>query len=176
MSQSSQSILDHMADFLKFISSAQSFWFTLNTSYDHGCHLASRFRLDPEDYEVVLPLVAPPSSRLIVPAGCRIASCRPLIASPFRRLVTPAGCRIASHHPLVAPPSRSLVAPACCRISSPRPLVAPPTHPLVASRRAALSSSRRHVVPPLVVSSCQLVVASSSLVVLSLHHLLILSS
>jgi hypothetical protein len=30
--------------------------------------------------------------------------------------------------------------------------------------------------PPLVVSSCQLVVASSSLVVLSLHHLLILSS
>ncbi len=34
MSLSSESILDHIADYLKFISNAQSFWFTLNTSYD----------------------------------------------------------------------------------------------------------------------------------------------
>ena len=34
MSLSSKSILDHIADYLKFISDAQSFWFTLNTSYD----------------------------------------------------------------------------------------------------------------------------------------------
>jgi hypothetical protein len=34
MSLSSESILDHIADYLKFISDAQSFWFTLNTSYD----------------------------------------------------------------------------------------------------------------------------------------------
>ena len=54
MSQSSQSILDHIADFLKFISSAQSFWFSLDTSYDHGFHLASRFRLDPDEYEALL--------------------------------------------------------------------------------------------------------------------------
>jgi len=54
MSQSSQSILDHIAEMLQFISSAQSFWFTLNTSYDHGCHLASQFRLEPNDYEVLL--------------------------------------------------------------------------------------------------------------------------
>jgi hypothetical protein len=54
MSQSSQFILDHIADFLKFISSAQSFWFTLDTSYDHGCHLANRFRLDPGEYEALL--------------------------------------------------------------------------------------------------------------------------
>ncbi len=46
--------MDHIADYLKFISKAQSFWFTLNTSYDHGCHLASRFRLKPNDYEVIL--------------------------------------------------------------------------------------------------------------------------
>jgi len=46
--------LDHIADFLKFISSAQSFWFSLDTSYDHGCHLASRFRLDPDEYEALL--------------------------------------------------------------------------------------------------------------------------
>ena len=42
------------ADFLKFISSAQSFWFSLKPSYDHGCHLANRFRLEPNDYEVLL--------------------------------------------------------------------------------------------------------------------------
>ena len=54
MSLSSEALLDHIADFLKFISSAQSFWFSLNTSYDHGCHLASRFRLDPDEYEALL--------------------------------------------------------------------------------------------------------------------------
>ncbi len=52
MSSSSESILDHIADYLKFVSGAQSFWFTLNTSYNHDCHLASRFRLEPIDYEV----------------------------------------------------------------------------------------------------------------------------
>ena len=118
--------------------------------------VASQFRLNPKDYEVVLPLVAPPWCRLVMPAGCHIVSCHPLIAPPSFRLVAPAGCciascrplsalpscrlaaqvgcGIASRRPLVAPPSRQLVAPACCRIASPRPLVAP---------RAALSSSRR---------------------------------
>ncbi len=28
------------------------------TSYDHGCHLASRFRLDPDEYEALLIAVA----------------------------------------------------------------------------------------------------------------------
>ncbi len=54
MSLSSEALLDHIADFLKFISSAQSFWFLLDTSYDHGCHLPSRFRLDPDEYEALL--------------------------------------------------------------------------------------------------------------------------
>jgi hypothetical protein len=54
MSLSSEALLDHIADFLKFISSAQSFWFSLNTSYGHGCHLANRFRLDTDEYEVLL--------------------------------------------------------------------------------------------------------------------------
>ncbi len=51
---SSEALLDHIADFLKFISSAQSFWFLLNMSYDHDCHLANRFRLDPDEYEALL--------------------------------------------------------------------------------------------------------------------------
>ena len=54
MSQSSQSILDHIAEMLQFISNTQSFWFTLDTSYNHGCHLANRFCLEPNDYEVLL--------------------------------------------------------------------------------------------------------------------------
>jgi len=54
MSSSSEALLDHIADFLEFISSAQSFWLSLNTSYDHGCHLASRFCLDPDEYDVLL--------------------------------------------------------------------------------------------------------------------------
>jgi hypothetical protein len=54
MSSSCESILDHIAGYLKFISKAQSFWFTLNTSYDHSCHLASKFCLEPNDHEVLL--------------------------------------------------------------------------------------------------------------------------
>ena len=87
---------------------------------------------------------------------------------------------LSLHHPLV----NSLIQPLVVTL----PLLvillcpAPPSHPLVApaaccvaSRRSALSSSRRLVVPPLVVLSRQLVVAPSSLVVLSLHRPLILS-
>jgi len=54
MSLSFEALLDHIADFLKFISSAQLFWFLLNTSYDHGCHLANRFLLDPDEYKALL--------------------------------------------------------------------------------------------------------------------------
>ena len=57
MSSSSEALFVHIANFLKFISSAQLLWFMLNTSYDHGCHLASRFRLDPEEYEALLIVV-----------------------------------------------------------------------------------------------------------------------
>jgi hypothetical protein len=54
MSSISEALLDHVADFLKFISSAQSFWFVLGTSYNHGYHLANCFRLEPNDYKVLI--------------------------------------------------------------------------------------------------------------------------
>ena len=57
MSLSSEALLDHKADFLKFISSTQSFWFSLNMIYDHGCQLANRLLLDPDEYKA-LPIVA----------------------------------------------------------------------------------------------------------------------
>jgi len=53
MCSSSEALLDHNADFLKFVSSAQSFWFSLNTSYDHGCHLVNRFLVDPNEYKAL---------------------------------------------------------------------------------------------------------------------------
>jgi len=56
MSSRSEALLDHIADFLKFISSAQSFWFMLDTSYNHGCHLANRFILEPNDHEALLTI------------------------------------------------------------------------------------------------------------------------
>jgi hypothetical protein len=111
---------------------------------------------------------------------CCLSSGRPLVVSSCQLVVA---SRIASRRPLIAPPSRHLDAPAGCRIASCRLLVAPPFRPLVApagccvaSQRAALSSSRHIVVPPLVISSRQLVVASSSLFVLWLHRPLVLSS
>jgi hypothetical protein len=37
-------LLDHIANFLIYLSGAPSYWFLLNTSYDHGCHLTSQFQ------------------------------------------------------------------------------------------------------------------------------------
>jgi hypothetical protein len=54
MSLTSESVLDHIADYLRFLSNAPSFWFMLNTSYDHGCHLATQFCLEPNNFEVLL--------------------------------------------------------------------------------------------------------------------------
>ncbi len=39
MSRSFESILDDIAEYLRFLSKAQLFWFTLNSSYDHGGEL-----------------------------------------------------------------------------------------------------------------------------------------
>ncbi len=47
-------LLDHIAEFLLFLSDAPSFWFTLNTSYNHGLHLSRRFGLSPHDDECLL--------------------------------------------------------------------------------------------------------------------------
>jgi hypothetical protein len=47
MSSRSEALFDHIADFLRFISSAQLFWFSLDTRYGRYC-------LEPNDYEVLL--------------------------------------------------------------------------------------------------------------------------
>ena len=98
------------------------------------------------------------SRQLVVPLPLAILSlCHPLVNS-LHQLVVASPLLVLSLRP--APPSRPLVAPSgCC----------------VASRCAALLLSRHLVVLPLVVSSRQLVVAPSSLAVLSLHRPLVLS-
>ena len=99
-------------------------------------------------------------------------------APPSHRLVTPAGCCISSRCPLVVPPTCQLVAPGlivslsrCLVVSSSRRLVVSSSRRLVvsSSRRLVVSSSRR-----LVVSSSRRLVVSSSrrLVILSCHLLL----
>ena len=50
--------MDHTVNFLKFIFNTQSYWFMLNTSCNHGCHLVNRFRLDQKEYAAVFLIVA----------------------------------------------------------------------------------------------------------------------
>ena len=174
MSLSSEALLDHIADFLKFISSAQSFWFTLNTSYDHGCHLASGFRLDLEDYEVVLPLVTPPLCRQLVVASPLVVLSlrRPLVVLSHQLVVASPLAVLSLSHPLVLS-SRQLapVASPLLVLLLRRPLVVLSRQLVVASPLAVLSLSH-----PLVLSSRQLAPFASPLLVLLLRRPLILSS
>ena len=153
----SEALLDHIADFLKFIPSTQLFWFTLNTSYDHGCHLASCFRLDPEDYDALLIVAGLASytrfgfqikamASLLSHHCLSLSSCCAAHSSsrPARWLLRP----LLTHRPLVFSSSRHaashfLVAPAgCCIIISHRPLVAPPSRPLIVISTTMARESR----------------------------------
>ena len=46
--------LDHLADHLIYLSSSSSFWFSLNSSYDHDFHLSKRLGMTPKDYKYLL--------------------------------------------------------------------------------------------------------------------------
>ena len=46
--------LGHLADHLIYLSSSSSFWFSLNSSYDHEFHLSKRLGMSPQDYEYLL--------------------------------------------------------------------------------------------------------------------------
>jgi len=47
-------VLDHLAEHMVYLSAASSFWFSLNSSYDHDCHLPKRLGMSPQDYEYLL--------------------------------------------------------------------------------------------------------------------------
>ena len=121
----------------------------LDTSYNNGCHLTNRFRLEPNDYEVVSPLcqlivaspLVVPSLRrslvvllrqLVVASPLAVLSLRcPLVVLSRQLVVALPLVVLSMRHPLVNS-SCQLVATSY-RITSPHPLVA---------HRTALSSSR----------------------------------
>jgi hypothetical protein len=47
-------ILDHLAEYFLYLAAAPSFWFSINSSYDHEFHLSRRFGMAPDDYECIL--------------------------------------------------------------------------------------------------------------------------
>ena len=46
--------LVHLADHLIYLSSSSSFWFSLNSSYDHDFHLSKQLGVTPKDYQYLL--------------------------------------------------------------------------------------------------------------------------
>ena len=48
------SLLDHLDEYLIYLSTASSFWFSLNSSYYHEFHLSKRFGMIPHDYECIM--------------------------------------------------------------------------------------------------------------------------
>ena len=48
------SLLDHLAEHMVYLSAVFSFWFSLNSRYDHDCHLSKRLGMSPQDYEYLL--------------------------------------------------------------------------------------------------------------------------
>ena len=46
-------LLDHLAEHIRYLSTASSFWFSLDSSYDHEFHLSKRFGRIPHDYECI---------------------------------------------------------------------------------------------------------------------------
>jgi hypothetical protein len=43
--------LNHLAEHMIYLSTASSFWFSLNSSYDHEFHLSKQLGITPQDYE-----------------------------------------------------------------------------------------------------------------------------
>ena len=47
-------ILDRLAEHMLYLSTASSFWFSLDSSYDHEFHLSQRLGISPQAYEYLL--------------------------------------------------------------------------------------------------------------------------
>ena len=47
-------ILDHLAEYMLYLSTASLFWFSLDSSHDHGFHLSQQLGMSLHDYEGLL--------------------------------------------------------------------------------------------------------------------------
>jgi hypothetical protein len=139
MPLSTEVLLDHIADYLLFLSDALLFWFTLNTSYDHprplvllwSSHCAALLLSHHTSWLLRYLLLDHPLTILSLSRSLFVLR-RLVVASP---LVAPPSC------PLVVLPSHPLIVLSlrCPLIDSSRqlvvalPLVTPPSHhPLTA--------------------------------------------
>ncbi len=53
-------LLDHLAEHIRYyLSTASSFWFSVNSSYDHGYHRSKQMGMSPQDYEYLLVATNP---------------------------------------------------------------------------------------------------------------------
>ena len=97
-SQSSDALLDHIADYLQFISNAKSIWLLLNTSYNHErtqkttrlCHLLSR-----------RPLVTSSCQLVVASPFVVLSLCRPLVILSRKLVVALPLTVLSLRHPLV---------------------------------------------------------------------------
>ena len=153
MSPRSESLFDHIADYLQFISNAQSFWFTLNTSMTMAATSSVNSVWTRETTKL-----------------CRLSSRRPGVVSSCQLVVTSPLVVLSLLRPLVVLSRQLVVALPLAVLSLRHPLV-------VLSRQLVVASPLAFLVLrcPLVVLSCQLVVALP-LAVLSLHHPVVNSS
>ncbi len=107
MPLSTEVVLDHIADYLLFLSYAPLFWFTLTTNYNHPRPL---ILLESSHF------AAPSLSHLTGWLLCHLSSHRPLVVLSLRRsllvlrrLVVASPLVMLPSRPLVVPPSRPLI-------------------------------------------------------------------
>jgi hypothetical protein len=141
MSLSLKVLLDHIADNLLFLSDALLFWFTLITSYDHAFHLSRLIGLSPHNYECLLVTI---SITMLFPSPLP-----PFLPLPL--LVDCCLCPLPLLVPLLSLLPLLPLLPALLLL----PLLSP-LPPLLHCCCCTGIVLRR----PLVLSSCQLVVAS----------------
>ncbi len=48
------SLLDHLTEYMIYLSTASSFWYSLDSSYDNEFHLSKQFGMIPHDYECIM--------------------------------------------------------------------------------------------------------------------------
>ena len=167
MSSSTESLLDHIADFLKFISSTQSYWFSLNKSYDHGGHLAN-----PEEYVALLIVAGLVSSshraswlshQLLSSTHCVALSSSCRASWLLHRLSPSSSCTTLSSTHRASLLSHQLSLSSCCAALSLRRLVVVPagccTGWLLC--RPFFVSSSSSCCPLVVLSSCHALLSSS---------------
>jgi len=102
----------HLAEHLIYLSTASSFWFSVNSSYDHGCHLSKRMGISPQDYEHPLSYkmgLLHDENHLIAQVGCwlllhHLSSCRRLVLLSCHTLVLSS----SSHCAALSPSHRSI--------------------------------------------------------------------